>query len=253
MFGGGSDDLAGIIPRASKHIFDHIASATEAREWSVKASFLEIYREQLRDLLNPSSAKLQIREQKKKIWVENLSEEYVATPEDVMDLISAGEKLRATSSTAMNETSSRSHSVFVLRVESKPATPDGAAARSAVLNLIDLAGSERVGKTGATGKTLQGFVVERNRKSFRFLCWLTFLFAEAQKINQVNFRVLLFFFNVCQEFVCLGERHQCAFVGQSCGACAVSRLAAHSTAARVLGRKLQNQTDCGVFSSSLQH
>jgi hypothetical protein len=174
MFGGGSDDLAGIIPRASKHIFDHIASATEAREWSVKASFLEIYREQLRDLLNPSSAKLQIREQKKKIWVENLSEEYVATPEDVMDLISAGEKLRATSSTAMNETSSRSHSVFVLRVESKPATPDGAAARSAVLNLIDLAGSERVGKTGATGKTLQGFVVERKRKSFHLLCWLTF-------------------------------------------------------------------------------
>ncbi len=86
------------------------SSATEAREWSVKASFLEIYREQLRDLLNPSNAKLQIREQKKKIWVENLSEEYVAGPEDVMDLIQAGEKLRATSSTAMNETSSRSHS-----------------------------------------------------------------------------------------------------------------------------------------------
>lgn len=60
----------------------------------------------------------------------------------------------------MNETSSRSHSVFILRIESKPTT--GGAVRSAVLNLIDLAGSERVGKTGATGQTL----------------------AEAKKINQ---------------------------------------------------------------------
>ncbi len=141
---------------------------------------MEIYRETLRDLLNPgNSAKLQIREHKKKIWVEHLSEEYVSAPEDVMDLISSGEKLRATSATGMNETSSRSHSVFILKVltcfsktfaladakgqvESKPEGAGGAAARSAVLNLIDLAGSERVGKTGATGQTLK----------------------EAQKINQ---------------------------------------------------------------------
>ncbi len=123
---------------------------------------------------------LTIREHKKKIWVEHLSEEYVSAPEDVMDLISSGEKLRATSATGMNETSSRSHSVFILKVltcgfqkhllradangqvESKPEGAGGAAARSAVLNLIDLAGSERVGKTGATGQTLK----------------------EAQKINQ---------------------------------------------------------------------
>ncbi len=181
MFGGSEPETAGIIPRATRHIFDHIGSSTEAREWSIKASFLEIYRETLRgkvastslsffvihaqclDLLNPgNSSKLQIREQKKKIWVENLSEEYVGAPEDVMELISAGEKLRATSATGMNETSSRSHSVFILKIESKPEAAGGAAARSAVLNLIDLAGSERVGKTGATGQTLK----------------------EAQKINQ---------------------------------------------------------------------
>jgi kinesin family protein 5 len=124
---------------------------------------LEIYRETLRDLLNPAnSAKLQIREHKKKIWVEHLSEEYVSAAEDVMELIQSGEKLRATSATGMNETSSRSHSVFILRVESRPEGMGGSAARSAVLNLIDLAGSERVGKTGATGQTLK----------------------EAQKINQ---------------------------------------------------------------------
>lgn len=153
MFGPG--DNPGLIPRAAKQIFDHIADSAEAREWSVRASFLEIYREQLRDLLNPGNQKLAIREQKKKIWVENLSEEYVGAASDVLELLATGEKMRSTASTGMNEQSSRSHSVFILRVESKPTGPGGAPQRQAVLNLIDLAGSERVGKTGAKGTTLE--------------------------------------------------------------------------------------------------
>lgn len=165
MFGSATEtDLAGVIPRAAAAIFSHIAESSEDREFSIRASFLEIYREQLRDLLSPSGKKLAIREHKQRIWVENLSEEYVAAADDVMELIRQGERLRATSSTGMNETSSRSHSVFMLTVESKPtsAGAGGAPPRRAVLNLIDLAGSERVGKTGATGQTL----------------------AEAKKINQ---------------------------------------------------------------------
>ncbi len=55
----GRDGNEGIIPRAAKHIFDAIANSQENREFSIRASFLEIYREQLRDLLNPSAAKLQ--------------------------------------------------------------------------------------------------------------------------------------------------------------------------------------------------
>lgn len=158
MFGKAGNE--GIIPRAASQIFDAISTSQENREFSIKASFLEIYLEQLRDLLNPTAQKLSIREDKKRIWVENLSEEYVSHSEDVLDLIAQGEKLRATSSTKMNETSSRSHSVLMLRVMSKDV--DGSRPMDATLNLIDLAGSERVGKTGATGQTL----------------------AEAQKINK---------------------------------------------------------------------
>lgn len=154
----------GIIPRAAKHIFDAIANSNEEREFSIRASFLEIYREQLRDLLSPSATKLAIREDKKRIWVEGLSEEYVSCADDVLDLIQSGEKLRATASTKMNETSSRSHSVMMIRVMSKgiEGSSGGARPLDATLNLIDLAGSERISKTGATGTTL----------------------AEAQKINQ---------------------------------------------------------------------
>ena len=84
MFGGG-EGKEGVIPRAASDIFESIGRSTEAREFSITASFLEIYREQLRDLLNPGGPKLAIREAKRKIYVENLSEEFVTQQSDVME------------------------------------------------------------------------------------------------------------------------------------------------------------------------
>ena len=116
------------------------------KEWSLKVSFCEIYKEELRDLLGSSTAKLQIRQARNgSIYVENLTEEYVCSAEEIIDLIAIGEKSRSVSSTDMNATSSRSHSVFIISVEQKSKERS----ISAKLNLIDLAGSEKVSKTNA--------------------------------------------------------------------------------------------------------
>jgi kinesin family member 5 len=78
--------------------------------------------------------------------------QFVTSVDDVMELLSLGEKHRATSSTKMNSVSSRSHSLFILALQQR--SPDGSM-KEGRLNLADLAGSEKVGKTGATGETLE--------------------------------------------------------------------------------------------------
>jgi len=148
-----ANDKKGIIPRSCDYIFQHIENDENNIEYTIKCSFLEIYKEQVKDLLDPSGKILRVREAPSKgVWVEGLSEHYVGRSTDVLQLIKLGEKYRAVSATDMNAESSRSHSLFILNLLQK--LPDGGT-KSASLNLCDLAGSEKVGKTGATGNTLE--------------------------------------------------------------------------------------------------
>eukprot|EP01114_Cavostelium_apophysatum_P013371 TRINITY_DN3225_c0_g1_i1.p1 TRINITY_DN3225_c0_g1~~TRINITY_DN3225_c0_g1_i1.p1 ORF type:complete len:1612 (-),score=534.39 TRINITY_DN3225_c0_g1_i1:42-4877(-) len=155
MFGPDISDpnMKGIIPRACAHIFEHIANDTSGTEYTIKCSFLEIYKEVVKDLLNPTGSNLKVRETPARgVWVEGLTEQYVGREEDVFNLLQLGEKYRAVSATNMNAVSSRSHSLFILSLHQK--APDGTI-KQGRLNLADLAGSEKVGKTGATGDTLE--------------------------------------------------------------------------------------------------
>jgi hypothetical protein len=140
----------GIIPRACAHIFSFIEEDPEGVEFTIKCSFLEIYLETVRDLLDPRHKEaLKVRETPQKgVWVEGLSEHYVSSESDVYELLMLGEKSRATSSTNMNAVSSRSHSLFILTLTQK--LPDGST-KTGRLNLADLAGSEKVGKCFARG------------------------------------------------------------------------------------------------------
>jgi hypothetical protein len=140
----------GIIPRACAHIFSFIEEDQEGVEFTIKCSFLEIYLETVRDLLDPRHKEaLKVRETPQKgVWVEGLSEHYVSSESDVYELLMLGEKSRATSSTNMNAVSSRSHSLFILTLTQK--LPDGST-KTGRLNLADLAGSEKVGKCFARG------------------------------------------------------------------------------------------------------
>lgn len=161
----------GLIPRVFDALFDSIAKREQARsevnsdgetflKYSVKCSFLEIYNEEITDLLSsqPSASGLLIRDgeaQSKGVFVQGLSERQVLNANDVLTLVLQGSERRRQSATAMNERSSRSHSVFTATIEAQERTASGVLhVRHAKLNLIDLAGSERVGRTGARGDQL---------------------------------------------------------------------------------------------------
>jgi len=146
--------LHGIIPRLVQAIFQAIQNADSAIQFTIKVSMLEIYTERVRDLLNPKSDNLRIRESAEAgIWVEGLSEFYVASEHDVLSIIDSGNMARSVGETNMNERSSRSHSVVIITVGQQ--NLETGEKRGSKLTLVDLAGSEKVAKTGAEGERLK--------------------------------------------------------------------------------------------------
>ena len=154
----GSEECKGIIPRACQHIFDHIALSNDIKEkYLVRASYFEIYNEEIRDLLSNTPKKsLDLKESSETgVYVKNLSSIAVKTTDEIDHVMQRGKNNRAVASTNMNAGSSRSHSVFSIVVECCTSDERGEHIRVGKLNLVDLAGSERQGKTGATGERLK--------------------------------------------------------------------------------------------------
>ncbi|XP_009866288.1 PREDICTED: centromere-associated protein E, partial [Apaloderma vittatum] len=158
----GNEDSVGIIPKAIQHVFKIICEIPD-REFLLRVSYMEIYNETITDLLCDIRKKkpLGIREDvNRNTYVEDLIEEVVVSPEQVMEWIRKGEKNRHYGETKMNEHSSRSHTIFRMIIESRErsdianANCDGAVMVSH-LNLVDLAGSERASQTGSEGVRLK--------------------------------------------------------------------------------------------------
>ncbi|EYU17398.1 hypothetical protein MIMGU_mgv1a000460mg [Erythranthe guttata] len=151
----------GMTPRVFEYLFSRIQKDKDARreeklKFTCRCSFLEIYNEQILDLLDPSSINLQIREDSKKgVYVENLTEVEVSSARDVIQQLIQGAANRKVASTNMNHASSRSHSVFTCIIESKWESQGVTHHRFARLNLVDLAGSERQKSSGAEGERLK--------------------------------------------------------------------------------------------------
>ncbi|KAJ8773251.1 hypothetical protein K2173_028428 [Erythroxylum novogranatense] len=158
----GSETDPGIIRRAVKDVFNRIDMITD-REFLIRVSYMEIYNEEINDLLTVENQKLQIHESLERgIFVAGLREEIVNNSEQVLKLIESGEVNRHFGETNMNSRSSRSHTIFRMVIESKGKDTNSAddyssgdAIRVSVLNLVDLAGSERIAKTGAGGVRLK--------------------------------------------------------------------------------------------------
>lgn len=160
----GSADDPGLIPRACSGLWDRIQAKEEkgapgAYTVKVEVSMLEIYLEKIKDLLDTRpKAELKVRQNPKTgFYLDGLSWHPVCRAEDMARLLDAGNQSRTTGATAMNATSSRSHAVFQVRVVQTDvdlAAGTGRDTRS-LLNLIDLAGSERQAKTGAEGARLK--------------------------------------------------------------------------------------------------
>ena len=147
--------LRGVIPNAFDHIFGFIKTEGESRKFFLRCSFVEIYNEKVRDLLENKDKKLDIREDPKKgTFLKDLTYVTIKNPADIDKSLDTGNKNRHVGATSMNDQSSRSHSLFTVYLEiEEKGENNNSRIKSGKLNLVDLAGSERVGKTNATGQT----------------------------------------------------------------------------------------------------
>lgn len=150
-------DSSGVIPRVINDIFERIQQQYEY-EHLLKVQYAEIYMEEIKDLLAPDEQKnhtLNIRETREGgVIIAGITEKVVQSPEETLHLMESGNQARATGSTAMNSTSSRSHAIFTITLEAKNVN-DQDDFTTSKFHLVDLAGSERVKKTKAEGERLQ--------------------------------------------------------------------------------------------------
>ncbi|KAM0849728.1 hypothetical protein ACQ4PT_053551 [Festuca glaucescens] len=149
---------AGVIPRAVKKIFDTLEA--QSAEYSMKVSFLELYNEELTDLLAPEESKFSDDKSKKPmalmedgkggVFVRGLEEEVVSSASEIYKILERGSAKRKTAETFLNKQSSRSHSIFSITIHIKECTPEGEEMiKCGKLNLVDLAGSENISRSGA--------------------------------------------------------------------------------------------------------
>lgn len=152
---GSYSDTAGIIPRVLYQLFTRLG--TDDSDSGVKCSFIELYNEELRDLLSADEGtKVKIFEDSTKkgaIVIQGMEESFVKSAEDGVKLLQDGSHKRQVAATKCNDLSSRSHTVFTITVHVKVMGLDGEdMLRTGKLNLVDLAGSENIGRSGAENK-----------------------------------------------------------------------------------------------------
>ncbi|KAK7321269.1 hypothetical protein VNO77_31748 [Canavalia gladiata] len=164
----GEENAGGIIPKVMETIFKRVQAMKESSEFLIRVSFIEIFKEEVFDLLDPNSSRgdvastakpavptrvpIQIRETVNGgITLAGVTEAEVKTKEEMSSYLSRGSLSRATASTNMNSQSSRSHAIFTITMEQK----NGDDVLCAKLHLVDLAGSERAKRTGADGMRLK--------------------------------------------------------------------------------------------------
>ncbi|KAM9481944.1 kinesin-like protein KIF1A isoform 3-T3 [Clarias gariepinus] len=161
MMGKQEKDQQGIIPQLCEDLFTKIndSNTDNSMSYSVEVSYMEIYCERVRDLLNPKNkGNLRVREHPLLgPYVEDLSKLAVMSYNDIQDLMDSGNKARTVAATNMNETSSRSHAVFNIIFTQKrhDSETDNTSEKVSKISLVDLAGSERADSTGAKGTRLK--------------------------------------------------------------------------------------------------
>uniref|UniRef100_A0A8C9DCI9 Kinesin family member 13A n=1 Tax=Panthera leo TaxID=9689 RepID=A0A8C9DCI9_PANLE len=157
----GSAEQLGLIPRLCCALFKRISlEQNESQTFKVEVSYMEIYNEKVRDLLDPKGNRQSLKVREHKVlgpYVDGLSQLAVTSFEDIESLMSEGNKSRTVAATNMNEESSRSHAVFNIIITQTlyDLQSGNSGEKVSKVSLVDLAGSERVSKTGAAGERLK--------------------------------------------------------------------------------------------------
>ncbi|XP_074843704.1 kinesin-like protein KIF13A isoform X2 [Carettochelys insculpta] len=157
----GNAEQLGLIPRLCCALFQRISvEENESQTFKVEVSYMEIYNEKVRDLLDPKGSRQSLKVREHKVlgpYVDGLSQLAVTNFEDIESLMSEGNKSRTVAATNMNEESSRSHAVFNIVVTQTlyDLQSGNSGEKVSKVSLVDLAGSERVSKTGAAGERLK--------------------------------------------------------------------------------------------------
>ena len=153
-----SREPLGVIPRVMRTLFERVAALPGDTSVSIKVGFIEIHKEEIRDLLRPKSA-VSLRDAPDGVTLVGAREKEVRTIEEMATTLRDGSSARATAATGMNDRSSRSHAIFTIHVETASGAENGAGAPGdatrAKMHLVDLAGSERAKRTKAEGARLQ--------------------------------------------------------------------------------------------------
>lgn len=153
------EEEIGIIPRVISSIIQETEKRKTESEFVLKVAFLEIYNEELLDLLDPkpgAGKQIIIREDRGTISLMGMHEEKVATADEMLSCLDKGSLNRSTAATLMNELSSRSHAIFTISIEQHALTdPEEQGYTCAKFHFVDLAGSERAKRTGASGTTMK--------------------------------------------------------------------------------------------------
>ncbi|XP_077293950.1 CENP-meta [Arctopsyche grandis] len=154
----GNKESPGIIPLAVNNVFKLIESKSD-RDFLIRVSFIEIYNEKIKDLLDLGNNEVKIREDYNNQISITCKEIVTTTPERILQIMQQGNQNRSVGETSMNDTSSRSHSIFQIIIESRRHASPGAECDDSVnvsqLNLVDLAGSERASQAGTTKQRLR--------------------------------------------------------------------------------------------------
>ena len=147
------NNLMGVIPRMMQLIFDTINSGSPDIEFSVKCQYYQIYNEKIQDLIDTRKTDLAIREDKNKgIWVEDCTEEYVESEQEMFNFFQNGASNRAVAATKMNALSSRSHSLFAVIIYQRNIITESS--KTGKIYFVDLAGSEKMSKAGIEGNSM---------------------------------------------------------------------------------------------------
>lgn len=159
MKNGEFDKGVGVIPRAVEQIFNMLES--ERADYSIRVTFLELYNEEITDLL-ASNEGLNLLDEKAKrplvlmddgkgaVFVRGLEEEIVCSADEIHTILDKGSAKKHTAETLLNKQSNRSHSIFTITIQIKESSFDGTElVRCGKLNLVDLAGSENILRSGA--------------------------------------------------------------------------------------------------------